>query len=89
MRSPALFAASSRSIPMTVQSTRASSRSSSTRHCTSRSEAHSTGVVPPIRLPFPGAPGRIPRVRIDVVTIFPGYLAPLDEALVGRAGAPG
>jgi len=24
-------------------------------------------------------------MRIDVVTIFPGYLAPLDEALVGRA----
>ena len=25
------------------------------------------------------------RVRIDVVTIFPGYLAPLREALLGRA----
>lgn len=32
-------------------------------------------------------PGRAygARVRIDVVTIFPGYLAPLREALVGRA----
>lgn len=30
-------------------------------------------------------PARIPSVRIDVVTIFPGYLAPLREALVGRA----
>ncbi len=28
-------------------------------------------------------------VRIDVVTIFPGYLAPLQEALVGRALATG
>jgi tRNA (guanine37-N1)-methyltransferase len=28
-------------------------------------------------------------VRIDVVTIFPGYLAPLDEALVGRARRAG
>jgi tRNA (guanine37-N1)-methyltransferase len=28
-------------------------------------------------------------VRIDVVTIFPGYLAPLHEALVGRAIAAG
>ena len=24
-------------------------------------------------------------MRIDVVTIFPGYLAPLREALLGRA----
>ena len=28
-------------------------------------------------------------MRIDVVTIFPGYLAPLDEALVGRARRAG
>jgi tRNA (guanine37-N1)-methyltransferase len=28
-------------------------------------------------------------MRIDVVTIFPGYLAPLDEALVGRARRSG
>jgi tRNA (guanine37-N1)-methyltransferase len=28
-------------------------------------------------------------MRIDVVTIFPGYLAPLDEALVGRARRTG
>jgi tRNA (guanine37-N1)-methyltransferase len=27
----------------------------------------------------------MPLVRIDVVTIFPGYLAPLREALLGRA----
>lgn len=31
----------------------------------------------------------VPRVRIDVVTIFPGYLAPLREALLGRAIASG
>jgi tRNA (guanine37-N1)-methyltransferase len=30
-----------------------------------------------------------PGVRIDVVTIFPGYLGPLDEALVGRARRAG
>lgn len=29
------------------------------------------------------------RVRIDVVTIFPGYLAPLREALLGKAIAAG
>lgn len=29
--------------------------------------------------------GTIDAVRIDVVTIFPGYLAPLREALLGRA----
>ena len=28
-------------------------------------------------------------VRIDVVTIFPGYLAPLDDAIVGRARRAG
>jgi tRNA (guanine37-N1)-methyltransferase len=28
-------------------------------------------------------------MRIDVLTIFPGYLAPLDEALVGRARRAG
>lgn len=28
-------------------------------------------------------------MRIDVVTIFPGYLGPLDEALVGRARRAG
>jgi tRNA (guanine37-N1)-methyltransferase len=28
-------------------------------------------------------------MRIDVLTIFPGYLAPLDEALVGRARRTG
>lgn len=28
-------------------------------------------------------------MRIDVLTIFPGYLAPLDEALVGRARRSG
>lgn len=28
-------------------------------------------------------------MRIDVVTIFPGYLAPLDEAIVGRARRAG
>lgn len=27
----------------------------------------------------------MPRVRIEVITIFPGYLAPLHEALLGRA----
>jgi tRNA (guanine37-N1)-methyltransferase len=30
-----------------------------------------------------------PPVRIDVITIFPGYLAPLREALLGRAIAAG
>jgi tRNA (guanine37-N1)-methyltransferase len=32
-----------------------------------------------------GPPASIDDVRIDVVTIFPGYLAPLREALLGRA----
>jgi tRNA (guanine37-N1)-methyltransferase len=37
-----------------------------------------------------GTAGREHRpVRIDVVTIFPGYLAPLREALLGRAIAAG
>lgn len=31
----------------------------------------------------------MPGVRIDVITIFPGYLAPLQEALVGRAAGNG
>jgi hypothetical protein len=52
VRSPALLAASSRSIPMVVQSTSASSSANSTRHCTARSEAQSTGVVWPIGFPF-------------------------------------
>jgi tRNA G37 N-methylase TrmD len=30
-----------------------------------------------------------PSVRIDVITIFPGYLAPLREALLGRAISAG
>jgi len=38
---------------------------------------------PVARLPRP--PGTIGHVRIDVVTIFPAYLAPLREALLGRA----
>src|SRR5207248_1288132 len=37
-----------------------------------------------------GAPGRAVRpVKIDVVTIFPEYLAPLDLSLIGRARAAG
>ena len=28
-------------------------------------------------------------MRIDVITIFPGYIAPLREALLGRAMAAG
>ena len=27
----------------------------------------------------------VPRLRLDVITIFPGYLAPLRESLVGKA----
>jgi tRNA (guanine37-N1)-methyltransferase len=39
----------------------------------------------PGRLSRAGGAGTIGAVRIDVVTIFPGYLAPLREALLGRA----
>jgi tRNA (guanine37-N1)-methyltransferase len=31
------------------------------------------------------AGGPAPRLRLDVITIFPGYLSPLSESLVGKA----
>ena len=33
------------------------------------------------------APVRRPALRVDVVTIFPDYLAPLDLSLIGKARA--
>ena len=43
------------------------------------------GALPRPVAPLPRSPGTIGHVRIDVVTIFPAYLAPLREALLGRA----
>ena len=48
---------------------------------------HSTPAVPPCW--HARAPASIDLVRIDVVTIFPAYLAPLREALLGRAAGRG
>ncbi len=36
-----------------------------------------------------GPPATLPRMRIDVVTIFPPYLAPLELSLIGKARADG
>lgn len=81
VRSPALFAPASRSTPMAVVSTMARATGSTISHWSPPTRTRTRLLLGPSA----HADARIPPVRIDVVTIFPGYLAPLREALLGRA----